>query len=75
MVLSAAQYIGSETGLRQLLGHRPRGQNIGTGPLRSKTSVAGETRRSALSTRIHRRIQQVLTISFRFSLPDGLGKS
>ena len=50
MVLSAAQYIGSETGLRQLLGHRPRGQNIGTGPLRSKASVVGETRRTALST-------------------------
>jgi hypothetical protein len=47
MVLNAALYIGSKTRLRQLLGHRPRGQNIGTGPLRSKTSVAGETRRSA----------------------------
>jgi len=50
MVLSAEQYIGSKTGLRQLLGHRPRGQNIGIGPLRSKASDARETHRSALST-------------------------
>lgn len=49
MVLSAAQYKGSKTGPRQLLGHRPLGQNIGTEPLRSKASVAGETRRAALS--------------------------
>lgn len=48
MVLSAAQYKGPESGPRQLLGHRPLGQNIGIGPLRSKASVAGETRRAAL---------------------------
>lgn len=75
MVLSAAQYIGSKTGLRQLLGHRPRGQNIGTGPLRSKASVPARPTDPLCRPRIHRRIQQVLTISFRFSLPDGLGKS
>ena len=50
MFLNAAQYKTSKTGPRQLLGHRPLGQNIGTGPLRSKTSVAGEIRRAALST-------------------------
>lgn len=48
MILSAAQYKGPETGPHQLLGHRPLGQNIGIGPLRSKASVAGETRRAAL---------------------------
>ena len=50
MVLSAAQYKESKTVLRQILRHRPLGQNIGIGPLRSKASVAGETRRAALST-------------------------